>query len=163
MHEVSSLWQEVQKSITELEENDDPGLGYSKAHPWIRIAVRTFSFCYIILSFCQIFDNLTDMTNVCQHFNTRLFFSVSQLKNLSEQCRNLRKEKQKKVETFILELRHEIRDIWDQCMLSEEDRETFDEYQSSVFSEETLETHKRELQKWKLYLQKTQIVVEKVG
>ncbi len=71
-------------------------------------------------------------------------------------------EKQSKIASFIAELRSQLLGIWDHCLISEEEKNEFQEFKSTDFTEDLLLIHKEELKKWKVYEEKNEEVLNKV-
>ncbi len=74
-----------------------------------------------------------------------------QLLELKTQYCSRKVDKSRKLREFICELRKEIADIWDQCLITEEEKRQFIEFESCEFTENMLSIHKTELEKWKIY------------
>lgn len=69
----------------------------------------------------------------------------------------------KRIKVFIGELRKDISDIWEQCMITDEEKAAFKEYHSDLYTEEMLDIHKQELAKWQVYHKKNQEILTMVS
>lgn len=94
--------------------------------------------------------------------NMFLISNSFQLKELKSQYCSRKVDKSRRLQEFICELRTEISEIWDLCLITDEERKEFIEYNSCEFTEDMLRIHKEELQKWKIYLKKNQEILQKV-
>lgn len=74
-----------------------------------------------------------------------------------------KEEKECKIGAFIQELRGELVRIWDHCLISEDEKNEFEDFHSTEFTEELLKIHKEELKKWKMYEEKNQEVLDKAS
>lgn len=52
--------------------------------------------------------------------------------------------KKANIETVILRLRNDIADLWDRCHIAEEERNAFDDFYSTDYNEELLESHEKQ-------------------
>jgi len=87
---------------------------------------------------------------------------IFQLRSFKLQLVQRNEEKQAKIASFISELRDQLIEIWNHCLISEEEKSKFEEFISEDYTEELLNIHKEELKKWKLYQEKNQEVLDKV-
>ncbi|ODM97855.1 Protein regulator of cytokinesis 1 [Orchesella cincta] len=87
---------------------------------------------------------------------------LSSLHDLKSQYLSRKVDKSRRLCEFIKELRKEISDIWDQCMITEEEKKQFVEFESCEFTENMLHIHKEELGRWKIYHQKNQELLLKI-
>ena len=71
--------------------------------------------------------------------------------------------KKANIEQFIINLRNELNEIWDQCFYSEDQKNSFQALHSIDFTEELLEQHEAELERMKEYLELNRELFIKVG
>ena len=69
------------------------------------------------------------------------------------EVRKLEEMKKANIEQFIINLRNELNEIWDQCFYSEDQKNSFQALHSIDFTEELLEQHEAELERMKEYLE----------
>ena len=72
-------------------------------------------------------------------------------------------EKKANMKSFILEIRSELKELWEKCFVNVGDQEAFFEMESTDFSEELLEAHEAEVTKWKEYYEKNLKMIESVS
>jgi hypothetical protein len=89
-------------------------------------------------------------------------WTILQLDELTAQLELRKKEGSLRIEEFVKELRNEISVIWDLCMITEEEKAVFKEFNVNEFTEEMLEIHTEELKKWQIYHKKNQEILTKV-
>lgn len=84
------------------------------------------------------------------------------MEKLEEQLALMKKERTQRIEMFIGELRKEIAAIWEHCMISDEEKAEFTDFKRTDYSEDLLNVHQEELQKWQIYHKKNEEILTKV-
>jgi protein regulator of cytokinesis 1 len=73
-----------------------------------------------------------------------------QLKDELKRCEELKRQN---IKCFVEEIRKELNQWWDKCLISEEQRLQFRPYSSECFTEDLLELHELEVQKFRSYFE----------
>ncbi|CAL8099441.1 unnamed protein product [Orchesella dallaii] len=110
----------------------------------------------------ELWNELDSNEEVGLCFTNAEFGILSSLHDLKSQYLSRKVDKSRRLCEFIKELRKEISDIWDQCMITEDEKKQFVEFESCEFTENMLQIHKEELGRWKIYHQKNQEILLKI-
>lgn len=79
-----------------------------------------------------------------------------QLKDEIKRCEELKRQN---IKRFVEEIQKELKYWWDKCLVGEEERLQFRPHSSECFTEDLLELHELEVQKFRSYYEQNMYVV----
>lgn len=93
-----------------------------------------------------------------KHVDCRLS-TIQSIEQELEKCETIKKAN---LGSFISNLRIELLQLWDKCHVSQPERDLFHYFLSTDLSDEVLEAHEAEVDKWKKYYAKVEHILKKI-
>ncbi|XP_015921548.1 protein regulator of cytokinesis 1 [Parasteatoda tepidariorum] len=85
--------------------------------------------------------------------------TVNSIQKELERCEKIKKEN---IKMYIENLRQELKHLWDKCYVSDKNRNQFTLLQSDEMTDEVLEAHEAEVEKWKSYSEVVKHIINKI-
>ncbi|XP_050315846.1 protein regulator of cytokinesis 1-like [Anthonomus grandis grandis] len=101
--------------------------------------------------------NLMDRDEFRTHFKGNSLATLDALWLEVKRCENIRKAN---IKMFIEKLRVELKTLWEKCHCSELVRRQFKYFNDECFTEDLLDLHEIEIQKWKTYYEENSNLLE---
>ncbi|GFS78604.1 protein regulator of cytokinesis 1 [Nephila pilipes] len=89
-------------------------------------------------------------------------FRVSTIKSIQHEIERCEKIKKENLKMFINSLRQELLQLWSTCHVAETIQQEFKLYSISDMTDEVLEAHETEVEKWKNYHEDVKHILEKI-
>ncbi|GFR26386.1 protein regulator of cytokinesis 1 [Trichonephila clavata] len=89
-------------------------------------------------------------------------YRVSTIKSIQQEIERCEKIKKENLKMFINSLRQELHQLWNKCHVAESIRQQFKLYSSSDMTDEVLEAHEIEVDKWKNYYEDIKHILERI-
>ncbi|KAF8774451.1 Protein regulator of cytokinesis 1 like protein [Argiope bruennichi] len=89
-------------------------------------------------------------------------YRLSTIKSIQGEIERCEKIKKDNIKMFIRSLRQELHNLWDKCYVSETLRQQFEYFSCSEATDEILEAHEAEVEKWKSYYEDVQHIIKKI-
>lgn len=87
---------------------------------------------------------------------------LSTIQSIQEELENCETIKKANIGSFISNLRIELLQLWDKCQVSQPERDLFHYFSSTELSDEVLEAHEAEVDKWKKHYAKVEHILTKI-
>ncbi|XP_054707724.1 protein regulator of cytokinesis 1-like isoform X2 [Uloborus diversus] len=89
-------------------------------------------------------------------------YKASTLQSIKEEIDRCEEVKRKNLKTYICNLREELKSLWKTCFTSDEKKKNFTFFELDDFSEESLQAHESEVEKWRIFSAKIESIRKKI-
>ncbi|GIY28538.1 protein regulator of cytokinesis 1 [Caerostris darwini] len=103
-------------------------------------------------------DEIKRVEFLSKHVDYRL----STIKSIHHEIEKCEKIKRENIKMFIASLRQELLQLWKKCYISDSIQQGFQYYSTTEMTDEVLEAHEEEVEKWKKYYEEVQHIIKKI-
>ncbi|CAL1277472.1 unnamed protein product [Larinioides sclopetarius] len=103
-----------------------------------------------------------DQSKRVEFLSNHVDYRLSTIKSIQQEIERCEKIKKDNIKMFISSLRQELHNLWDKCYVSEAIRQQFEYFSSPEATDEILESHEAEVEKWKNYYENVQHIIKKI-
>ncbi|KAG8173593.1 hypothetical protein JTE90_009865 [Oedothorax gibbosus] len=103
-----------------------------------------------------------DESKKAQFLSKHVDCRLSTIQSIEQELERCEATKRANIGSFISNLRIELVQLWDKCYVSQSERDLFHYFSSTDLSDESLEAHEAEVEKWKNHCAKVEHILKKI-
>lgn len=115
----------------------------------------------IKLELLGLWKYLDEPAEICQLFLDRYpGYDATAIEALTAEIKRCREKRKENIEQYVMQMRSEVRDLWDMCRYSQAERDSFVAFNSSTFTEDLLMLHELEVAKLRNFYSDNRTIFE---